>query len=170
MQVIWVDLLTRAEFEAGFGSHTPMFSGQTKCVRYYMNFERALRLMKEVIAQEGHTFDANNKPGRFPCHICQLAAAPYQIDCCCYAMPAALSRHQGQHCNIADLATPHLCTIRCRVPVQVEDWVLQVGSASYFVVIVLFCLSCFMNDGMQLRRGEWLRIKSYFAPCPPLHI
>ena len=62
-QVIWVDLLTKAEFEAGFGSHTPMFSGQTKCVRYYMNFGRALRLMKEVIAQEGHTFDANNKPG-----------------------------------------------------------------------------------------------------------
>ncbi|KAL3145349.1 hypothetical protein ABBQ38_001606 [Trebouxia sp. C0009 RCD-2024] len=61
-QVIWVDLLTKAEFEAGFGSHTPMFSGQTKCVRYYMNFERALRLMKEVIAQEGHTFDAKNKP------------------------------------------------------------------------------------------------------------
>ena len=63
-QVIWVDLLTKAEFEAGFGSHTPMFSGQTKCVRYYMNFERALRLMKEVIAQEGHTFDANNTPGK----------------------------------------------------------------------------------------------------------
>lgn len=67
VQVIWVDLLTKAEFEAGFGSHTPMFSGQTKCVRYYMNFERALRLMKEVIAQEGHTFDANNKPGQLSC-------------------------------------------------------------------------------------------------------
>ena len=39
-QVVWVDLLTRREFEAGFGSHTPMYSGQTKCVRYYMNFER----------------------------------------------------------------------------------------------------------------------------------
>lgn len=64
LQVLWVDLLTKAEFEAGFGSHTPMFSGQTKCVRYYMNFDRALRLMKEVIAQEGHTFDANNKPGK----------------------------------------------------------------------------------------------------------
>lgn len=70
MQVIWVDLLTKAEFEAGFGSHTPMFSGQTKCVRYYMNFERALRLMKEVIAQEGHTFDAKNKPGRLPLLCC----------------------------------------------------------------------------------------------------
>jgi hypothetical protein len=39
-QVVWVDLLTRREFEAGFGSHTPMYSGQTKCVRYYMNFGR----------------------------------------------------------------------------------------------------------------------------------
>jgi len=67
--VIWVDLLTKAEFEAGFGSHTPMFSGQTKCVRYYMNFGRALRLMKEVIAQEGHTFDANNKPGMLALHL-----------------------------------------------------------------------------------------------------
>lgn len=37
---MWVDLLTRKEFENGFGSHTPMFSGQTKTVRYYMNFER----------------------------------------------------------------------------------------------------------------------------------
>ena len=49
LQVIWVDLLTKREFEAGFGSHTPMFSGQTKCVRYHMNFERALRVMKGVL-------------------------------------------------------------------------------------------------------------------------
>ena len=49
LQVIWVDLLTQREFEAGFGSHTPMFSGQTKCVRYYMNFERALQVMKAVL-------------------------------------------------------------------------------------------------------------------------
>ncbi len=50
-QVIWVDLLTEEEFTAGFGSHTPMFTGQTKCVRYYMNFQRALRLLKEVLAE-----------------------------------------------------------------------------------------------------------------------
>jgi tetratricopeptide (TPR) repeat protein len=31
-QVIWVDLLTRREFEQGFGSHTPMFTGQTKVI------------------------------------------------------------------------------------------------------------------------------------------
>ncbi|KAG2444526.1 hypothetical protein HXX76_001272 [Chlamydomonas incerta] len=59
-QVVWVDLLTRREFEQGFGSHTPMFSGQTKCVRYYMNFGRALELQKEVLLREGHAFDANN--------------------------------------------------------------------------------------------------------------
>jgi hypothetical protein len=50
-QVIWVDLLTKEEFEAGFGSHTPIFSGQTKCVRYYMNFARGLALLKEVLSE-----------------------------------------------------------------------------------------------------------------------
>lgn len=50
-QVIWVDLLTEEEFTAGFGSHTPMFTGQTKCVRYYMNFQLALGLLKEVLAE-----------------------------------------------------------------------------------------------------------------------
>eukprot|EP00983_Pelagomonas_calceolata_P028935 907730-Pelagomonas_calceolata.AAC.5 len=48
LQVVWVDLLTRREFEQGFGSHTPMFSGQTKCVRYFMNFRRALELHKKM--------------------------------------------------------------------------------------------------------------------------
>ncbi|PNH05026.1 Tetratricopeptide repeat protein 13 [Tetrabaena socialis] len=60
-QVVWVDLLTRREFEQGFGSHTPMFSGQTKCVRYYMNFGRALGLQREVLLREGHAFDASNR-------------------------------------------------------------------------------------------------------------
>ena len=49
--MLWVDLLTRREFEAGFGSHTPIFSGQTRCVRYYMNFERGLELFKEVLLE-----------------------------------------------------------------------------------------------------------------------
>ena len=62
-QVVWVDLLTRAEFEAGFGSHTPMFTGQTKCVRYHMNFDRALAALKEVLLEEGHAYDANNRAG-----------------------------------------------------------------------------------------------------------
>jgi hypothetical protein len=48
---VWVDLLTPREFEAGFGSHTPMYSGQTKCVRYYMNFSRAMELAKECLLE-----------------------------------------------------------------------------------------------------------------------
>lgn len=48
LQVVWVDMLTPREFEQGFGSHTPMFTGQTKTVRYHMNFERAFALQKEV--------------------------------------------------------------------------------------------------------------------------
>lgn len=48
---MWVDLLTPREFEAGFGSHTPMYSGQTKCVRYYMNFSRALELAKDCLLE-----------------------------------------------------------------------------------------------------------------------
>lgn len=88
-----MDLLTKAEFEAGFGSHTPMFSGQTKCVRYYMNFERALRLMKEVIAQEGHTFDANNKPGTL-LHSCERQNEPINFIVYKHAMEIVAA---GQH-------------------------------------------------------------------------
>lgn len=47
-QVVWVDLLTRKEFEEGFGSHTAMFSGQSRVIRYFMNFERALARQKQV--------------------------------------------------------------------------------------------------------------------------
>ena len=41
-------MLTRREFEQGFGSHTPIFDGQTKTVRYYMNFRKALEVHKKV--------------------------------------------------------------------------------------------------------------------------
>lgn len=44
-------LCLQEEFENGFGSHTPMYSGQTKCVRYYMNFERAMALAKECLLE-----------------------------------------------------------------------------------------------------------------------
>lgn len=63
LQVIWVDLLTKAEYEAGFGSHTPMYTGQTQCVRYYMNFDRALGVLKGVLLSTGHAFDAHNVAG-----------------------------------------------------------------------------------------------------------
>jgi hypothetical protein len=48
LQVVWVDMLTPREFEQGFGSHTPMFTGQSKTVRYYMNFDRAFASLKKV--------------------------------------------------------------------------------------------------------------------------
>lgn len=54
-----MDLLTPREFEAGFGSHTPMYSGQTKCVRYHMNFQRAMELAKECLLEvRGQGFEA----------------------------------------------------------------------------------------------------------------
>ena len=164
VQVIWVDLLTKAEFEAGFGSHTPMFSGQTKCVRYYMNFERALRLMKEVIAQEGHTFDANNNPGRFACCLCQLA--------CAMSDRLLLLRHatwsftqlgttwqQSSSCS----TTPF--TTRCMVPVPVDGWVLHLGSSSNPMVLVGIASR---NNACRLRCGEWRCKLSYLALCSPL--
>jgi hypothetical protein len=61
-QVLWVDLLTEREFAAGFGSHTPMFTGQTKCVRYYSRFDRALALAKRLLLAEGRGFDAESRP------------------------------------------------------------------------------------------------------------
>ncbi|KAI3429879.1 hypothetical protein D9Q98_010190 [Chlorella vulgaris] len=61
-QVIWVDLLTEKEFNAGFGSHTPMFTGQTKCVRYYMVFQRAMAVLKRVLATERRATDAHELP------------------------------------------------------------------------------------------------------------
>lgn len=40
---------------------------QTKCVRYYMVFDRALGVMKRVLAAEGCAFDANNAKGAGLC-------------------------------------------------------------------------------------------------------
>ncbi len=56
-----MDLLTAEEFRQGFGSHTPMFSGQTRCVRYYMNFDRALELHKKLLLKEGYAYDSQNR-------------------------------------------------------------------------------------------------------------
>ena len=56
-QVLWVDLLSRAEFEAGFGSHTPMVTGPTACVRYASQAPRALALFKKLAAEAGGVTD-----------------------------------------------------------------------------------------------------------------
>lgn len=60
-QVVWVDLLTPEEFASGFGSHTPIFSGQTKCVRYFMNFDRAFDKQKEVLINSRKAYNSNNE-------------------------------------------------------------------------------------------------------------
>jgi hypothetical protein len=60
-QVLWVDRLTPEEFGRGFGSHTPMFSGQTKCVRYFMNCERGLKLFGGIIRENGYVIDAQDQ-------------------------------------------------------------------------------------------------------------
>ena len=36
---------------------------ECRCVRYYMNFDRAMAVLKEVLLQEGRAFNARDKPG-----------------------------------------------------------------------------------------------------------
>eukprot|EP01104_Vermistella_antarctica_P011610 TRINITY_DN3259_c0_g1_i1.p1 TRINITY_DN3259_c0_g1~~TRINITY_DN3259_c0_g1_i1.p1 ORF type:complete len:828 (-),score=152.43 TRINITY_DN3259_c0_g1_i1:364-2847(-) len=50
--VWWVDLLSPEQFREGFGSHTPMVTGQTKVVRYYPMFERAFEIMKTLMEEQ----------------------------------------------------------------------------------------------------------------------
>ncbi|GBG82838.1 hypothetical protein CBR_g36368 [Chara braunii] len=60
--VVWVDLLSKEEFEAGFGSHTPMVQGQSRIVRYYPNFARAFALMKQTMLEAGEVYNGANNP------------------------------------------------------------------------------------------------------------
>jgi hypothetical protein len=78
--VCWVDKLTQREFEAGFGSHTPMLSGQTKVPRYYPNFPKAFALMKALALQRNHVFNAHNKKVTFEAGA-QRAAIDMAADC-----------------------------------------------------------------------------------------
>jgi len=52
--VWWVDLLTPEQFAEGFGSHTPMVTGQTEVVRYFPEFKRSFGIMKSLIPKQ-HT-------------------------------------------------------------------------------------------------------------------
>ncbi|OWM82121.1 hypothetical protein CDL15_Pgr001695 [Punica granatum] len=51
--VVWVNKLSE-EFNAGFGSHTPMILGQAKVVRYYPNYERTLDVAKTIIKEKAY--------------------------------------------------------------------------------------------------------------------
>ncbi|POO00767.1 N-terminal acetyltransferase A, auxiliary subunit [Trema orientale] len=54
--VVWINKLSE-EFNAGFGSHTPMVLGQAKVVRYYPNFERTLEVAKKVIKDKQQVYN-----------------------------------------------------------------------------------------------------------------
>lgn len=47
--VLWIDELTSIAFESGFGSVTPMISGQTRNIRYSMNAEKAFKIFKSEL-------------------------------------------------------------------------------------------------------------------------
>jgi len=50
--VWWVDLLTKEQFTEGFGSHTPMITGQCNVVRYSPMVARSFPIMKEEIIKQ----------------------------------------------------------------------------------------------------------------------
>ncbi|KAK4777177.1 hypothetical protein SAY86_005865 [Trapa natans] len=49
--VVWINKLSE-EFNAGFGSRTPMILGKAKVIRYYPNCERTLNVAKTVIKEK----------------------------------------------------------------------------------------------------------------------
>ena len=59
--VWWVDKLTKEQFEEGFGSHTPMITGQTNVIRYYPMFQRSFSIMKQLIPQQHHVTEDDLK-------------------------------------------------------------------------------------------------------------
>lgn len=60
--VVWVNKLSEKEFNAGFGSHTPMLLGQARVVRYYPNFPRAFSILKNMMISKGCVYNASNDP------------------------------------------------------------------------------------------------------------
>ncbi|KAJ3669831.1 hypothetical protein LUZ60_010155 [Juncus effusus] len=58
--VVWINKLSE-EFNAGFGSHTPMMLGQAKVVRYYPNYERMLDRAKSIILNTKYVNNAEDR-------------------------------------------------------------------------------------------------------------
>uniref|UniRef100_A0A0D6R5N2 Suppressor of RPS4-RLD 1 n=1 Tax=Araucaria cunninghamii TaxID=56994 RepID=A0A0D6R5N2_ARACU len=58
--VVWVNRLSE-DFNAGFGSHTPMILGQAKIVRYYPNFKRAFSIAKALMLERKNVNNAANE-------------------------------------------------------------------------------------------------------------
>ncbi|KAK6151247.1 hypothetical protein DH2020_016179 [Rehmannia glutinosa] len=54
--VVWANKLSE-EFNSGFGSHTPLITGQAKAVRYFPNFQRTFNVAKAVIKDNKYVHD-----------------------------------------------------------------------------------------------------------------
>lgn len=63
--VVWVNKLSEKDFNAGFGSHTPMLLGQARVVRYYPNFFRAFTILKNLMINKKCVHNAANNPIEF---------------------------------------------------------------------------------------------------------
>ncbi|BFU21278.1 TPR repeat protein [Entamoeba histolytica HM-1:IMSS-B] len=50
--VYWIDLLTPEQFEEGFGSHTPMYTGQGRVIRYFCQYDRAFKIVQELLPKQ----------------------------------------------------------------------------------------------------------------------
>ena len=74
--VVWVDMLPRPLFEMGYGSHTPMVSGETKVARYYMACAESAKVMREVLLTSRTYYDgASNRFDATPEQIEAVRAA-----------------------------------------------------------------------------------------------
>ena len=70
--VVWVDLLPRPLFEQGYGSHTPMSTGDTKVSRYFMACAESAKVMREVLL-DSHTYH-DGSSNRFSMSAKQIEA------------------------------------------------------------------------------------------------
>lgn len=59
--VWWIDGMPRRDFEEGFGSHTPILKGQHETVRYYPQYPRVFKAMKELAAEQWRLDDDQAK-------------------------------------------------------------------------------------------------------------
>ena len=59
--VWWVDLLSPEQFAEGFGSHTPLVTGQCNVVRYFPMFSKALPIVKKLLLEANFTTSQQEK-------------------------------------------------------------------------------------------------------------
>ncbi|CAI5498338.1 unnamed protein product, partial [Closterium sp. Naga37s-1] len=59
--IVWIDGLTREAFETGFGSVTPMVSGQTRNIRYSMNADRAFKIVQQEMLHHGKVYGEHDE-------------------------------------------------------------------------------------------------------------